>query len=129
MHPFNSDDEKDTGAAMEMPRYISHKQVWALEIASANRTAGRVSFVEPGYLGVDLPDEMWARYQPVAGDFYVVYQDGYKSFSPRKAFLEGYSPEKRMVIEKPTVAELEKILAEDDSPVRINPDGSVERVR
>lgn len=80
----------------EMPRYISHKQVWALEISAIEPACGEritVHFKDAGYAPVALPTEMWSRYQPIPGDFYVVYADGYKSFSPRKAFLEGYTPE------------------------------------
>jgi hypothetical protein len=82
----------------EMPRYVSHKQVWALEITSVtHRTDGSedwtLEFAENGYAPIKAPAEMFSRYRPVAGDFYVVYADGYKSFSPRKAFLEGYTPE------------------------------------
>lgn len=94
MHPRQDDDAPDaasSGPAIEMPRYVSYKKVWALEIASVDRLIFKVSFLEKGYAPVKLPADMWARYQPVAGDFYVVYDDGYKSFSPRKAFLEGYS--------------------------------------
>mgnify|MGYP001599851698 CR=1 FL=1 len=36
-----------------------------------------------------LPN-MTARYQPVVGDFWIVYPDGYQSISPRTAFVEGY---------------------------------------
>jgi hypothetical protein len=93
MHPSDNEHEKDTGASMEMPRYVSHKRVWALEIAMADRVICKVAFVEPGYAAITLPADMWVRYQPVRGDFYVVYADGYKSFSPRKAFLEGYTRE------------------------------------
>lgn len=35
-------------------------------------------------------DEMTARYEPVPGDFMVLYSDDYASFSPREAFLSGY---------------------------------------
>ena len=85
MHP--SDD--DSGASMEMPRYRSHKQVWALEIATV---VGRyLTFRDAGYAGVMCPEPMFSRYTPVPGDFYVVYDDGYKSFSPAKAFNEGYT--------------------------------------
>lgn len=81
--------------AMEMPRYVSHKQVWALEIESVSVGAPyRMKPADKGYAEVSLPAEMFARYQPVSGDFCIVYADGYKSFSPRKAFLEGYKPEK-----------------------------------
>jgi hypothetical protein len=84
--------EDETGAAMEMPRYKSHKTVWALEIDTVSVGAPyRMKPKDVGYAEITLPEEMWSRYQPVSGDFYVVYADGYKSFSPRKAFLEGYT--------------------------------------
>jgi hypothetical protein len=74
-----------------MPIYVSHKRVWALEIESVSVGAPyRMKPKDVGYAEITLPAEMWSRYQPVSGDFYVVYADGYKSFSPRKAFLEGY---------------------------------------
>jgi hypothetical protein len=81
------------GAMTEMPRYKSHKQVWALEIESADRLTCRLTFKDEGYASITVPADMWSRYQPVPGDFYVQYADGYKSFSPRTAFLEGYKPE------------------------------------
>ena len=34
---------------------------------------------------------MVTRYRPIEGDFLVLYADGYQSFSPAKAFLEGYT--------------------------------------
>ena len=37
-----------------------------------------------------MPEGMTARYQPVVGDFWVVYEDGYQSISPRVAFEGGY---------------------------------------
>lgn len=80
--------------AREMPRYQSHKKVWALEIERVDPAngAGRViSFRDAGYAPTEIPEDTFARYQPGPGDFYVVYADGYQSFSPRKAFLDGYS--------------------------------------
>lgn len=97
MHPT----EDSAGApAMEMPRYVSHKKVWALEISSVQHLFDgsgdwRLEFADKGYAPMTAPAEMFSRYQPVAGDFYVQYADGYKSFSPRKAFLEGYTRESR----------------------------------
>lgn len=32
-----------------------------------------------------------AKHKPVAGGYFVVYEDGYESFSPAKAFEEGYT--------------------------------------
>ena len=48
-------------------------------------------------IGVIVPeDKRYARFGVeavfgVAGGYYVVYEDGYKSFSPSKAFDEGYT--------------------------------------
>lgn len=96
MHPSENEHHEDTGALVEMPRYKSHKTVWALEIDSiANEvdaaSAKILTFRDKGYPKMRAPLEMFARYIPVPGDFYVQYEDGYKSFSPRKAFLEGYT--------------------------------------
>lgn len=134
MHPSDNDAP---GAApeREMPRYVSHKLVWALQISTINRmTPGKVvlSFKEKGYaaLTFDDTDLLFARYAPIQGDFYVVYADGYKSLSPQKAFIDGYTFAGTPVAKgKPTIAELEAILREDDQPVHVNPDGSVSRIR
>lgn len=86
------ESSEDGAAQMEMPKYVSHKTVWALEIETVSVGAPyRMKPKDTGYAEITLPAEMWSRYQPVAGDFYVQYADGYKSFSPRKAFLEGYT--------------------------------------
>ena len=85
MHP----SEENESDQVEMPRYRSHKQVWALEIDTVS--GNRLTFRDAGYAAIAAPAEMFTRYTPVPGDFYVVYDDGYKSFSPRKAFVEGYT--------------------------------------
>jgi hypothetical protein len=84
------------GAEMEMPRYVSHKTVHALEIANLTHHpdgSTTMSFMDEGYAGLTVPasSDLFARYKPRGGDFYVVYADGYKSLSPRKAFLDGYT--------------------------------------
>lgn len=43
------------------------------------------------YLPLRVDTDFLARHTPVAGGYYVVYEDGYKSFSPAKAFEEGYT--------------------------------------
>lgn len=74
----------------EMPRYKSHKRVWALKIAAVN--GRRLSFSDKGYADIDCPDEMFSRYVPVPGDYLVQYEgDGYRAFSPGKVFEEGYT--------------------------------------
>lgn len=81
-----------------MPTYECHKIVHALEVASVgnyknNPELGRlirtVNFTDG--TSRDLKDDIFRRYLPQPGDFYVVYEDGYESFSPRKAFLDGYT--------------------------------------
>jgi hypothetical protein len=91
MHPS---DEGDDAPQTEMPRYKSHKTVWALEIDTITPRALQptiLTFRDEGYAPIEAPMEMFSRYNPVSSDFYVQYEDGYKSFSPRKAFLDGYT--------------------------------------
>lgn len=76
-------------AGQAMPRYKSSKIVAALEIKSVD--GYKLSFVEEGFADIEAPAEMFLRYTPVPGDRYMVYPDGYKSFSPKQAFEEGYT--------------------------------------
>ena len=75
---------------MELPLYKCHKQVRALKIKDV--TGCTITPAEAEYAAFEVPAEMYLRYTPKAGDYYVVYEDGYKSFSPAKAFEDGYSP-------------------------------------
>jgi hypothetical protein len=119
MHPKDDfDGPADSPEAQrEMPRYISHKRVWALEIDTVRHPdvsgACRLTFRDKGYAPIVPPAETFLRYKPVPGDFYVVYADGYKSFSPRKAFVEGYVRESGSGFQQGTNAELDAALAEE----------------
>ena len=76
----------------ELPRYRCHKGVWALKIAKFDVVHG-VGFItpeEPGYATFEVPPEYVTKHNPQAGGYYVVYDDGYKSWSPAKAFEDGY---------------------------------------
>lgn len=87
----------------EMPRYKSHKTVWALKIAqvvpkenpdptgqsAAASYGARIVPADVGYAPFDVPAEYVTKHNPQPGGYYVVYADGYKSFSPAKAFEEG----------------------------------------
>ncbi len=84
----------DNGPAAEMPRYRCHKEVYALKLSRqpyVTKDGATIEFVEAIYAPMKLPAEVFARYKPKAGDYLVVYDDGYKSFSPAKAFEEGYT--------------------------------------
>lgn len=77
----------------EMPKYECHKKVHALKIAGfVADQHGVVYFqpAEPGYSKVPLTPEFVAKHKPEVGGYYVVYEDGYKSFSPASSFESGY---------------------------------------
>lgn len=78
---------------MEMPRYQCHKQVWALKIRdlTMSPTGYTITPFEHGYAPFDVSREWVEKHQPKIGGYYVVYKDGYKSFSPAEAFEAGYT--------------------------------------
>jgi hypothetical protein len=75
--------------AVEMPRYKCHKEVHALKI----RAVSGLTIVpeDSGYAPFEVPPAYLDKHKPEAGGYYVVYDDGYKSFSPAKAFEDGYT--------------------------------------
>jgi hypothetical protein len=82
------------GISREMPKYVCHKQVRALKIAGfVADIHGGVYFqpAEEGYDKVPLSAEYVAKHRPEVGGYYVVYEDGYKSYSPAAAFESGYT--------------------------------------
>ena len=82
---------------MEMPRYKSHKTVWALKIAGIGATAedGTTTIIpaDDGYAPFTVDAAYMQKHEPQVGGYYVVYKDGYRSFSPSDAFEEGYTRE------------------------------------
>lgn len=97
-------EEPEMSASAEMPKYRSHKTVWALKIASiifdrvVARAEGRetdgsatITPTEPGYAPFKVDHAYVHKHQPKAGGYYVVYVDGYKSWSPADAFEEGHT--------------------------------------
>lgn len=93
--------EKSMNASAEMPRYKSHKEVHALKIKEVvmaptslskdREIRTQLTFADDGYAPLDVEPSLFARYTPVPGDYYVVYEGGYVSISPAKAFEEGYT--------------------------------------
>ena len=82
-----------------MPRYKCHKEVGAHKIKEIviDDKGATITPAEPGYapfrvewayVQKHLYDQMRAN---VLGGYFVVYEDGYQSFSPAKAFEEGYT--------------------------------------
>lgn len=85
----------DSEASMEMPRYVSHKKVWALKIAAIEINEDKSAKIAPADKGyaVFTTKPGWAE-RFMSGDdpgYYVQYADGFASWSPTKAFEEGYT--------------------------------------
>lgn len=76
-----------------MNKYISHKTVEAFKIISITLCADGVSLAGENGNGdsVVVNDDYMQRNKPQVGGYYVQYKDGFQSWSPAKAFEEGYS--------------------------------------
>lgn len=85
-------------AATPMPKYRCFKEVWALRIASVtldrvDRTTDENQIVTVAFddkVFAPITINLFGKPTPSAGWYYIVYEDGYKSFSPARAFEEGY---------------------------------------
>jgi len=90
--------------SIEMPKYQSHKVVWALKIkeivfdhdlaSKENRETDGSAIITPeedGYAPFEVDREYCRKHNPQVGGYYVVYEDGYKSWSPADAFEGGYT--------------------------------------
>jgi hypothetical protein len=78
----------------EMPRYKCHKEVWALKIAGIKHRNDHGADIVPeneNYAEITVDGDYVAKHKPHVGGYYVVYKDGYKSFSPAEAFESGYT--------------------------------------
>ncbi|MBU0959871.1 MAG: hypothetical protein KKB31_08030 [Nanoarchaeota archaeon] len=84
----------------ELPRYRCYKEVWALKIRTVTDPTERgdesdgsrlLHFEEAGYGVLRVEHDYVRKHNPQAGGYYVVYRDGYKSFSPAVAFEQGYT--------------------------------------
>lgn len=92
-------DDQGQAAQAEMPRYRCHKEVWALKIRDVELSADptKAAVIVPvavGYRSFPAPDGWLDRFKGrESGDmgYYVVYADGYASWSPTQAFEEGYT--------------------------------------
>ncbi len=102
----------DQSCQAALPRYRCHKEVWALKIAAVEEHKPTIQELERllaeqsqegdgigGFLKPEDPmfgviavsTEYMLKHQPQPGGYYVVYLDGYKSFSPAEAFEGGYT--------------------------------------
>lgn len=100
MNQFNqmtmpqSNDAGTPENGTELPLYKSHKTVRAAKITAfrPNGDADMPDLLlgEIGGIITMLPD--WhQKHKPQIGGYFVQYDDGYQSFSPAKAFEDGYT--------------------------------------
>lgn len=81
----------------ELAQWKCHKIVKAGKITAVRAGSGfhgktiTVEDVSGAPCEVEMPDTAFSRGDPVIGDYVVIYEDGYKSWSPAKAFEEGYA--------------------------------------
>jgi len=79
----------------ELPKWQSHKIVRAAKILGVreyNVARGDQALFLEGNLTVTPPAAWWGRAGEVyVGGYYVVYDDGYASWSPAAAFEAGYT--------------------------------------
>lgn len=81
------------GTEAEMPKYKCYKEVYALkikEIALAEDGSAIITPEEEPYARFYVSADYMQKHDPQVGGYYVVYKDGYKSFSPAEAFESGY---------------------------------------
>ena len=76
-----------------MKKYRCHKVVQAAKITNIIEAGGSMTLEFDGGEKVWFPpeDSFPSRHALEVGGYYVVYEDGYRSFSPAKAFEAGYT--------------------------------------
>jgi hypothetical protein len=83
-------------AATALPKWKCHKEVWAAKITKQDRLLLRDGMARwyldnGGYVDANsMLRERVTTGDPVGG-YYVRYEDGFESWSPAKAFEEGYT--------------------------------------
>ena len=89
----------DETVAAPLPRYKCHKEVHAAKITdvrdysdpSKDSDGSRWLVVEGPFAPIRVDAAFMRKHDPKIGGYYVVYEDGYASFSPAQAFESGYT--------------------------------------
>lgn len=80
---------------MSLPKYKSHKEVWAGKIAAIHYTGNGGALLQMEDEEVQdfirVTPAYVAKHNPLVGGYYVLYADGYESWSPADAFESGYT--------------------------------------
>jgi hypothetical protein len=75
-----------------LPQYRCHKRVSALKISHIEITdsGAVITPADDGYKPFKVNSAFMDKHRPVVGGYYVVYVDGYETFSPAESFERGY---------------------------------------
>ena len=78
---------------VEIPLYRCHKVVRAAKITALHTSGTGAPYLVLGEIGgiVSVLPDWYEKHKPEVGGYYVVYEDGYKSFSPAEPFEAGYT--------------------------------------
>lgn len=100
---MDHNDQATAEVAAQLPEYRSHKRVWAAKVVQVIDNSGENceaaikddSFVvwvldNGGYVHVSNDLKMRGGDNPACG-YFVKYADGFQSWSPARAFEEGYT--------------------------------------
>jgi len=88
-----------------LPQYQCHKKVWALKIAEIHHNTNPDSTGKSGassygaklvpedkrYGVIDVDASYMTKHPAEVGGYFVIYEDGYKSYSPAPVFESGYT--------------------------------------
>ena len=93
--------DSNMSEAVTMQRYKCHKEVSALKIAKIeqspadkeNDCGGTWELIpeNENCTNITVSHAWYCKHLPKEGGYYVVYDDGYASFSPAQAFESGYT--------------------------------------
>ena len=80
---------------IRLPQYVSHKTVCALKITdvayATNQPGAHLHHDTVGVPPIAVDSDYLKKHMPLAGGYYVRYEDGYESFSPAQAFESSYT--------------------------------------
>lgn len=82
---------------MNLPEYVCHKRVRAAKITQITESSNGWWLVfgelakEGEFFGQLVQPTWLMRHSPEVGGYFVRYSDGYTSYSPGKAFEDGYT--------------------------------------
>lgn len=74
-----------------MKTYKCHKQVKAFKITNIKLIEDSIYNLVGSNDIVMVREDFMQKFKPEVGGYYVLYNDGYTSYSPAKAFEEGYT--------------------------------------